>query len=385
MDEPKPVELEAGPVEPSLGVEPLDGGPDPLGDSVSPEPDFEVPDPFDAPYPVGEDSLPPTAAEGEPSSLPDEPVSALVLSPKPRFGAAVELEMAFLQFLAFFPRGESASPGHRGVSRKGILSLCVLCIPTLLILGVVAAGFAAGLGSVVGDELRISASASGLALFIDLCTCGLIALGSTLVVSWAARLTRSWNTVLVSGLAGLGAFTVAAAVFLPLFGDSAIAPVEGWLGPFRISWIVVGLGLLGTPTAAVLLASATVSTGRICPGTGRVLSPALRLRLGIPEGLAACQAVQEGRYEELAELGGVDETVHNFVELTLWAAEGAELALLELEARFWAEVGPRERPEESAATMRRTRRWLVSSTAISTNQAVELLGLEWRSLEPGAE
>jgi hypothetical protein len=276
--------------------------------------------------------------------------------------------------------GKPSAPGATGVSLRSLTFLFLVAAPAFILLGTLAAGFAAGLGNFVGDLNLISTGTSILALVIDTGTCTLIALGSSVAACWAARITRCWNGVLVAACAGMGALLLAAATFLPLFSEVAFAPMKGYIGPFEISWWVVGLALFGGPAVAAMLAAATVGAGRICPDTGKLLTSAIRVRFGLPEGLAAREAIEEQAYADLAALEGLPESTENFIEMTLYAGDGANLAILELEVRFWAEVGPRDDITEASALFRTARRWLLLSRPIEDEQARKLLGLSWQAL-----
>ena len=271
-------------------------------------------------------------------------------------------------------------PGSDGVSLRALSILFLVSIPAFLVLGTVSAVFAAGLGKFVGDPLKVSLWSGTLALLVDTGTCILIVFGSSAVATWAARITRCWNSTLVAACASLGTLLLAAAIFLPLFHEVAFAPMDGWIGPFAIGWWVVALALLVGPAAAAILASATVGAGRICADTGTLLTAAIRVRFGLPEGLAAREVVEEETFEDLAAIDGLPESVENFIEMTLYMGEGAKLAVLELEARFWAEVGPMNNVTESSAKYRRARRWLVHSEPLEDATAKKLMSLNWQAL-----
>ena len=66
--------------------------------------------------------------------------------------------------------------------------------------------------------------------------------------------------------------------------------------------------------------------------------------------------------------------------MTLYMGEGAKLAVLELEARFWAEVGPMNNVTESSAKYRRARRWLLHSEPLEDATAKKLMSLNWQAL-----
>lgn len=307
-------------------------------------------------------------------------IDLLLIQERPRFAFRSDLREAMGQFLELFPVGRSSSPGANGVSARALGVLFLMATPAFLVLGTVAAGFAGGLGNFVGGPVRMSTSSSILALVIDASTCGLIAVGSSVAATWAARITRCWNGILVAACASIGAILLGAATFLPLVGEVSFAPTDGRIGPFEINWWVMALALLVGPTIAALLASATVSASRICPETGRLLTSAIRVRFGLPEGLAAAQAIEEEAFADLAALDGLPEATENFTELTLYMGKGSKLAVLELEARFWAEEGPTNEITEASANFRQARRWLVLSTPIDAEVAQKMMGLTWQSL-----
>jgi hypothetical protein len=368
-------------------LEPNDQAPRPPGDAPSdgllPEGSDPVTDPFAGPSGDANLSLPPTDESPEVEGAEDveaDPIELLLIEERPRFAFRAELRQAMAQFLELFPVGRTSSPGAGGVSLRALTYLFIVAAPAFILVGTVAAGFAAGLGNFVGGAVRMSTASSVLALLIDAATCSLIALGSSMAATWAARMTRCWNGILVAACASIGALLLGAATFLPLVGEVAFAPTDGWIGPFAISWLVMAFALLLGPTAAALLATANVGASRICPDTGRLLTSAIRVRFGLPEGLAAVQAIEEEAYAELAALDGLPTTVENFTELTLYTGKGAGLAVLELEARFWAEEGPRADITETSAHFRQARRWLVLSTAIEAEDAQKLMGLTWQAL-----
>jgi len=392
MEEQNPVDTETPMTSPATDTpvegESAEGAPLPGGFG-------EVPDPFGGPDPVGEQSVPPEEQPGvgvaqlgidedeEPSE--PEPLERLVTMERPRFDQLTDLRQALGQFLELFPLGRSSTPGAGGASIRALLLLFLVATPPLLVLGTIAAVFAAGLGKFVGDPNKVSWISGMLALVIDTGTCVLIAVGSSAAATWAARVTRCWNASLAAASASIGAVLLAAATFFPLFGDVAFAPMDGWVGPFAIGWWVVAAAVLIGPTAAALLASATVGAGRICPDTGKLLTAAIRVRFGLPEGLAAREVIEEDALEDLAAIDGLPESVENFIEMSLYVGEGAKMAVLELEARFWAEVGPAGDISESSAEYRRARRWLVSSIPIEDSRARKLMSLNWQALAHLAE
>ncbi len=315
----------------------------------------------------------------------DEPEEAdaidlLLIQERPRFAFRADLTEALRQFLELFPVGHSSSPGAAGVSMRAMALLFLVATPAFLLLGTVAAGFAAGLSNFAVEPVGFSTSSSILALLIDIFTCGLIAIGSSVAATWAARVTRCWNGILVAACASVGSILLGAATFLPLVGDVPFATTSGQIGPFAIKWGVMAMALLIGPSVAALLASATVNASRICPDTGKPLTSIVRVRFGLPEGLAAVQAIEEGAFSDLAALDGLPATTENFTELTLYMGSGAKLAVLELEARFWAEEGPVGAITETSANLRQARRWLVVSTPIEAEVAQKMMGLTWQSL-----
>ena len=320
-----------------------------------------------------------TLDEGEELEEADA-IDLLLIQERPRFAFRADLRAALGQYLELFPLGRSSSPGAEGVSFQALTLLFLVATPAFLLLGTLAAGFAAGLGNFVGDPIRMSTSSSVLALLIDASTCGLIAIGSSVAATWAARITRCWNGILVAACASVGSILLGAATFLPLVSDMPFAPTSGQIGPFAIKWWVMAMALLIGPSVAALVASATVNASRICPDTGRLLTSTVRVRFGLPEGLAAVQAIEEESFDDLAALDGLPETTENFTELTLYMGSGANLAVLELEARFWAEEGPIDGITEASANFRQARRWLVVSTPIEAAVAQKMMGLTWQSL-----
>jgi hypothetical protein len=350
----------------------------------------DIPDPFGGNDAIGEQSLPPDEGAGvvlDESSTEREqpaeeaaPIELLVTTERPRFQRGDELKLALGEYLELFPAGRSSMPGAERVSLRALSILFLVSVPAFLVLGAVSAAFAAGLGKFVGDPLKVSLWSGTLALLVDTGTCILVVVGSSAAATWAARITRCWNNTLVAACAALGALLLAAAIFLPLFHEVAFAPMDGWIGPFTIGWWVVALALLVGPAAAALLASATVGAGRICADTGTLLTAAIRVRFGLPEGLAAREVIEEENFEDLAAIDGLPESVENFIEMTLYMGEGAKLAVLELEARFWAEVGPVDAITESSAKVRRARRWLVHSEPLEDATAKKLMSLNWQAL-----
>jgi len=367
----------------------VDSNPEAAEEAPNPGGFADIPDPFGGNEAIGEQSLPPDEGAGaaldessdeEEANQEPSPIELLVTTERPRFRRGEELKQALGEYLELFPAGRSSMPGSDGVSLRALSILFLVSIPAFLVLGTVSAVFAAGLGKFVGDPLKVSLWSGTLALLVDTGTCILIVFGSSAVATWAARITRCWNSTLVAACASLGALLLAAAIFLPLFHEVAFAPMDGWIGPFAIGWWVVALALLVGPAAAAILASATVGAGRICADTGTLLTAAIRVRFGLPEGLAAREVVEEETFEDLAAIDGLPESVENFIEMTLYMGEGAKLAVLELEARFWAEVGPMNNVTESSAKYRRARRWLVHSEPLEDATAKKLMSLNWQAL-----
>ena len=111
-----------------------------------------------------------------------------------------------------------------------------------------------------------------------------------------------------------------------------------------------------------------------------MLSPELRVRYGVPEGLAALEAIENEDWDLLVTVEGLPPGIENFIELNLYMAEGAAFAVMELEVRFWAEVGPEGETSESSAWHRKARRWLVHSQELPAEQAQQLMGMNWQGL-----
>ena len=333
------------------------------------------PDPSDD-SPLPEES----ETDEEVASRELEPIEVLVVSPRPRFLYRYDLRLALGQMLELFPQTTAVSPGAAGVHLRSLALLFIVSIPALVVVGTIGAVLAAGLGNFVGAPVRVSLSGSLFTLIINAGTSALLAGGASLSALWAARVTRTWHASLVGALAGIGALLLGAATFFPLFTEVAFARMDGQLGPFAVGWLVVAISLLIGPTLAALLTGASVNANRLCKDTGRMLSPELRVRYGVPEGLAALEAIENEDWDLLVTVEGLPPGIENFIELNLYMAEGAAFAVMELEVRFWAEVGPEGETSESSAWHRKARRWLVHSQELPAEQAQQLMGMNWQGL-----
>ena len=321
-----------------------------------------------------------TGTDEEVPSRQLEPIEVLVVSPRPRFLYRYDLRLALGQMLELFPQTTAITPGAAGVHLRSLALLFIVSMPALVVVGTIGAVMAAGLGNFVGAPVRVSLSGSLFTLIINAGTTALLAGGASLSALWAARITRTWHASLVGALAGIGALLLGAATFFPLFTEVAFARMDGQLGPFAVGWLVVAISLLIGPTLAALLTGAAVNANRLCKDTGRMLSPELRVRYGVPEGLAALEAIENEDWDLLVTVEGLPPGVENFIELNLYMAEGAAFAIMELEVRFWAEVGPEGETSESSAWHRKARRWLVHSQELPAEQAQQLMGMNWQGL-----
>ncbi|MEE2830562.1 MAG: hypothetical protein VX498_15345 [Myxococcota bacterium] len=317
------------------------------------------------------------AAESVPYA--DEPIAPLLLSEEPCFERDSDLGAALLQFQQLLPPGLSATVTQRGVSRRNLGMFLIVAFPAFVILGALTAGIAAGLSTFLGSPTALTRGEGVGVLGVDLLSCFVIIYSASPIAGWAARITSCWNRLAVAGVTGLGAFSVASAVFLPLFGPQSIAPTEAWIGDFDIRWPIIAMALVLTPCLAALLAVGKVEDGRVCPDTGQLLRPELKIRFPIPEGLAAYRAIREERLGDLTELASAEPSTRNVVEFTVYADEGAERSFLELEAQFWAELGPPNAPGPTQSRQRKTLQWLVLSTTVDTAKVLELFAMNWRA------